>query len=58
MQTLSVVIFAALAVVLILVASGVRMVQQYQKGIVLRFGRLLPRVREPGLQFIVRSSTG
>ena len=35
------------------VLSGVRLVQQYQKGIVFRFGRLLPRVREPGLQFMV-----
>ncbi|OZM77566.1 peptidase [Pseudonocardia sp. MH-G8] len=29
------------------------MVQQYQKGVVLRFGRLLPEVRQPGLQLLV-----
>lgn len=38
---------------LLLLMSGVRLVQQYQRGIVLRFGRLLPKVRGPGLQVIV-----
>jgi regulator of protease activity HflC (stomatin/prohibitin superfamily) len=40
-------------VVVVLLASAVRMVQQYEKGIVLRFGRLLPVIREPGLRLIV-----
>ncbi|MGI8695678.1 MAG: slipin family protein [Mycobacteriales bacterium] len=40
-------------VALLLLASGVRMVQQYEKGVVLRFGRLLPAIREPGLQLII-----
>jgi regulator of protease activity HflC (stomatin/prohibitin superfamily) len=49
---------ATVAVVVVLVAlvlllAGIRMVQQYERGIVLRFGRLLPDVREPGLRFIV-----
>ena len=45
---------AAIAVVACLLAlSGFRLVQQYQKGVVLRFGRLLPVVREPGLRFII-----
>ncbi len=43
----------AIVIALILLAASVRMVQQYEKGIVLRFGRLLPGVREPGLQLIV-----
>lgn len=34
-------------------ASSVRMVQQYEQGVVLRFGRLQPRLRSPGLQLIV-----
>ncbi|PZF97394.1 slipin family protein [Micromonospora deserti] len=32
---------------------SVRLVQQYQRGVVFRFGRVLDRVREPGLRFIV-----
>jgi regulator of protease activity HflC (stomatin/prohibitin superfamily) len=46
-----VVILVVLAV--LLTASSVRLVQQYEKGVVLRFGRLLPKIREPGLQFLV-----
>ncbi len=39
--------------VLTVVGAGVQLVQQYQRGVVLRFGRLLPVVREPGLRVIV-----
>lgn len=38
---------------LVLTCSAVRLVQQYQRGIVLRFGRLLPEVRAPGLQVMI-----
>jgi regulator of protease activity HflC (stomatin/prohibitin superfamily) len=49
-----VVIFVVLAfLILIGLSSSVRLVQQYEKGIVFRFGRLLPANREPGLRFIV-----
>ncbi|MEH0934143.1 SPFH domain-containing protein [Micromonospora psammae] len=41
------------AVVALLLALSVRMVQQYQRGIVFRFGRVLEGIREPGLRFIV-----
>ncbi|MFG3420377.1 SPFH domain-containing protein [Micromonospora sp. NPDC048063] len=34
-------------------ALSVRLVQQYQRGIVFRFGRVLQPVREPGLRLIV-----
>jgi len=47
------VLVAVLLVLLLLAASGVRMVQQYEQGVVLRFGRLQSRLRSPGLQFIV-----
>ncbi|MFE9366752.1 slipin family protein [Streptomyces sp. NPDC006978] len=47
------IILISIAIALVLLASGIRLVQQYQKGIVLRFGRLLPTVREPGIRFIV-----
>ncbi|MBX6749823.1 MAG: slipin family protein [Micromonosporaceae bacterium] len=40
-------------VVLIALAMSVRMVQQYERGVVFRFGRVLGGPREPGLRFIV-----
>lgn len=47
----------AIAIVVILgllvVGNSFRLVQQYQRGVVLRFGRLLPEVREPGLRMII-----
>lgn len=46
-------IVVVLVVVLVLASMGLRQVQQYQRGVVLRFGRLLPAVREPGLRVIV-----
>ncbi|TQM36435.1 slipin family protein [Pseudonocardia cypriaca] len=50
---LSTVLIVLVALVVLLVGSGVRMVQQYQRGVVLRFGRLLPEVRQPGLQLMI-----
>jgi regulator of protease activity HflC (stomatin/prohibitin superfamily) len=46
---LGVVVLVALWVV----ASAVRQVEQYQLGVVFRFGRVLPEIRPPGLRFIV-----
>jgi regulator of protease activity HflC (stomatin/prohibitin superfamily) len=40
------------AIGLLLVAMSVHGVQQYEKGVVFRFGRLLPNIREPGLRLI------
>jgi regulator of protease activity HflC (stomatin/prohibitin superfamily) len=37
---------------LIVLALSVHDVQQYEKGVVFRFGRLLPNIREPGLRLI------
>jgi regulator of protease activity HflC (stomatin/prohibitin superfamily) len=34
-------------------ALGLRVVNQYERGIVFRFGRALPHVRQPGLAFIL-----
>lgn len=53
MSALLVTVVVVLAVLGLLVSGGVRLVQQYQRGVVLRFGRLLPEVRQPGLRFIV-----
>ncbi|WP_308283462.1 slipin family protein [Pseudonocardia nigra] len=50
---LTTVLIVVIALVALLLASGVRMVQQYQRGVVLRFGRLLPEVRQPGLRLMV-----
>ncbi len=47
------VLLSVLVVVLLVLGSSVRMVQQYQRGVVLRFGRLLPAIREPGLRLLV-----
>jgi regulator of protease activity HflC (stomatin/prohibitin superfamily) len=47
------IVVVAAVVVLLALATSVRMVQQYERGIVFRFGRVLERVRQPGLRFIV-----
>jgi regulator of protease activity HflC (stomatin/prohibitin superfamily) len=46
-------LIAIIIVALLLLSSSVRLVQQYERGIVLRFGRLLPEIRKPGLRLIV-----
>lgn len=53
MQTWQMWLIGAGAVVLLLAFGSIRMVQQYERGVVFRFGRVLPGVREPGLRFIV-----
>jgi regulator of protease activity HflC (stomatin/prohibitin superfamily) len=47
------IIIPIVLVLLVLLGTSVRLVQQYEQGIVLRFGRLLPHIRQPGLQVIV-----
>ena len=37
----------------IIIANGLRIVQQYERGVVFRFGRVLDSVREPGLRLII-----
>lgn len=53
MTAVATVAIVVVVVLLVLVASSVRMVQQYERGIVLRFGRLLSEVRQPGLRMII-----
>jgi regulator of protease activity HflC (stomatin/prohibitin superfamily) len=50
---LAFILVAIVFVALLVLGSSVRLVQQYEKGVVLRFGRLLPTIRRPGLRFIV-----
>jgi regulator of protease activity HflC (stomatin/prohibitin superfamily) len=46
-------VLALSAIVALALGSGVRLIQQYEQGIVLRFGRLRPGIRAPGLQLLV-----
>lgn len=46
------VIFLIVVVVLILLAAGIRIVKQYERGVVLRFGRLVG-LRTPGFNLII-----
>ncbi len=46
-------IVVVVLVALVLLGASVRLVQQYERGVVLRFGRLLSEVRQPGLRFMV-----
>src|SRR4051794_25774521 len=52
MMTVLWVLIAVLAVGLVLLISSVRVVTQYQRGVVLRLGRVLPETRGPGLALI------
>ena len=46
------IIFLIVVVALVLLIAGVRIVKQYERGVVLRFGRLVG-VRNPGLNLII-----
>jgi regulator of protease activity HflC (stomatin/prohibitin superfamily) len=53
MDTLVAVLLTVGIVLVVLGFASLRLVQQYQRGIVFRFGRVLENVRQPGLRFIV-----
>jgi regulator of protease activity HflC (stomatin/prohibitin superfamily) len=42
-----------LILVLIVIANGVRIINQYERGVVLRLGKVRPGVKEPGLRLII-----
>ncbi|MDN5919419.1 MAG: slipin family protein, partial [Pseudonocardia sp.] len=48
---ITIVVLIAIAI-LVLVGSSTRVITQYERGIVFRFGRVLPRTRGPGLALI------
>ncbi len=52
MQALFGVLAFLVLVAFIMAARSVKQVQQFEEGIVFRFGRVLPRTRQPGLTFI------
>ncbi len=45
--------YIALVIVIILVLAGLRIVQQYERGVVFRLGRVSGGVRQPGLNIII-----
>jgi regulator of protease activity HflC (stomatin/prohibitin superfamily) len=47
------VIAAAGVIGALFLASSVRVVKQFERGVVFRFGRVLPRVRQPGLTWLL-----
>lgn len=52
-MSIAVIAVAVVIVAVLLLAASVRLVQQYERGVVLRFGRLLPAIRGPGLRVLV-----
>lgn len=53
MNTLTTTLVVVGVVLLVLLGMSLRLVQQYQRGIVFRFGRVLEEVRQPGLRVII-----
>jgi regulator of protease activity HflC (stomatin/prohibitin superfamily) len=53
MEVLVIVLIVVAVLALVTASASLQAVQQYQRGVVLRFGRLLPTVRQPGLRVIV-----
>jgi regulator of protease activity HflC (stomatin/prohibitin superfamily) len=49
---ITLVVLAVIAAV-VLLASGMRIVNQYERGVVFRFGRVLPETRGPGLALLI-----
>lgn len=42
-----------LVIVLLIIVNGVRIINQYERGVVLRLGKVRPAVKEPGLRLII-----
>jgi regulator of protease activity HflC (stomatin/prohibitin superfamily) len=53
MNTVGVVLLSIGVFVVVLALLSLRLVQQYERGIVFRFGRVLDNIRQPGLRVIV-----
>lgn len=45
--------WTVVVIVALLVITGVRLINQYQRGVVLRLGKVRPKVKEPGLRLII-----
>lgn len=46
-------IVIALVIVVVFILSGIKVINQYERGVVLRLGRVRPHVKEPGLRLII-----
>ena len=42
-----------IVIILIIVANGVRIINQYERGVIFRLGKVRPEVKMPGLRFII-----
>ncbi len=52
MEAIGVIAVVVFLIAVILAARSIKQVQQFEEGIVFRFGRVLPETRKPGLTFI------
>ncbi len=50
---MSVLAITVIIIVLIIIANGVRIINQYERGVVFRLGRVREAVKEPGLRLII-----
>ena len=50
---MSALVFTFLIIGLIIIAYGVRIINQYERGVVFRLGKVRPNVKEPGLRLII-----
>lgn len=50
MEAFTIIFLAILAVIVI---NGIRLINQYQRGVVFRLGKVRPEVKEPGLRLII-----
>lgn len=46
-------IIVLIVIALIIVANGVRIINQYERGVVLRLGKIRPLIKQPGLRLII-----
>jgi hypothetical protein len=42
-----------IVILLIIIANGIRIVNQYERGVVFRLGKVRPAIKEPGLRLII-----
>lgn len=47
------VLITLIVIVIILVANGIRIINQYERGVVFRLGKVRPNIKEPGLRLII-----
>ena len=50
---MGIVAIVLLVIILIIIANGVRIINQYERGVVFRLGQVQPNVKEPGLRLII-----